>query len=408
MPKIAPLKTYSRRALPGTKHPSNGITEAATSKAAVPVLSQCSKIISLVESEPILPKLLKRSSIHNYFKPVSEISTPPLTSSDGASGNDDDGDISRRSSTPCSSPPPLFAEEKADDSGRMRKKRRLNVRGYLAPIENINDDHSSSTAELKSKTEKSKKKQKMKETQQSRLDLNAPMFIECKICKMQYNKTEKADRNAHNKFHDQFVNGKRSRRKGDADNVVFEEHVYVSGGVREGEKKREKHRLIVVDRGAGKEKRDYAREALEMSYADMDGVRFEDEELWSEIMLPGSASGKQQRVSRFKMFVYYVDDNIIGVLLAERITKAQAYRNGRVDEEEHKAVLGVERIWVRANQRGKGIASRMMDVTRDCFVDGMVVGKKDVAFSAPTEAGRKLARRYCEGVFEQSEFLMTL
>jgi hypothetical protein len=59
-----------------------------------------------------------------------------------------------------------------------------------------------------------------------------------------------------------------------------------------------------------------------------------------------------------------------------------------------RAVLGVRIVWVSAQQRRQGVASRLLDVARAHTVPGYVAARGQVAYSLPTAAGAALAAQY--------------
>ncbi|RUS18899.1 ESCO1/2 acetyl-transferase-domain-containing protein [Endogone sp. FLAS-F59071] len=58
------------------------------------------------------------------------------------------------------------------------------------------------------------------------------------------------------------------------------------------------------------------------------------------------------------------------------------------------AVCGISRIWVSRHQRGRGIATRLLEVVRTRFVFGCTLDRGAIAFSQPTGDGKKLAVAY--------------
>ncbi|KAI8476114.1 MAG: ESCO1/2 acetyl-transferase-domain-containing protein [Monoraphidium minutum] len=59
-----------------------------------------------------------------------------------------------------------------------------------------------------------------------------------------------------------------------------------------------------------------------------------------------------------------------------------------------RAALGVRMVWVSAEQRRKGVASRLLDAARANLVQCYVAPRAQVAFTHPTEAGAALAAAY--------------
>jgi N-acetyltransferase len=129
--------------------------------------------------------------------------------------------------------------------------------------------------------------------------------------------------------------------------------------------------------------------------------------LWGGVKIEGGDGGE-----RFRVLLYVVGKKCVGLCLAERIrrayrvvedearnggdgeTKSVAYRGSSisVSETPRPAILGISRVWVCADHRRQGIATRLLDCARENFIYGMKIEKGDVAFSQPTESGGALAR----------------
>ena len=58
------------------------------------------------------------------------------------------------------------------------------------------------------------------------------------------------------------------------------------------------------------------------------------------------------------------------------------------------APMGVERVWVVPAWRRRGVGRVMLDASRYSLLYGEVVQREDVAFSQPTEDGRRFAQAY--------------
>jgi N-acetyltransferase len=113
-----------------------------------------------------------------------------------------------------------------------------------------------------------------------------------------------------------------------------------------------------------------------------------------------AAEPRRLDLSVFTYFLYVDNQRIVGLLVTESITQAfvamdvagsAACSSGK----SHKAVLGVHLLWVHSQQRGKGIATRLLDVARDRLVFGYTsLPPHKVAFSSPTEGGQRFAKAY--------------
>uniref|UniRef100_A0A8D8CAS1 N-acetyltransferase eco n=1 Tax=Culex pipiens TaxID=7175 RepID=A0A8D8CAS1_CULPI len=101
---------------------------------------------------------------------------------------------------------------------------------------------------------------------------------------------------------------------------------------------------------------------------------------------------------------------ILGVCVAQPLQQANRLLTieglqGSIDcctMETYPARCGISRIWVSPIYRGNGIARTLLSVTRSHFVFGYHMSYDEVAFSAPTEAGKRLA----ESVTGRKDFLI--
>lgn len=60
---------------------------------------------------------------------------------------------------------------------------------------------------------------------------------------------------------------------------------------------------------------------------------------------------------------------------------------------------GVSRIWVSRNYRKQGIGTKLINALKQNFIVGCVLTNKDIALSAPTEAGKEFAIKYFQTPF---------
>lgn len=97
-----------------------------------------------------------------------------------------------------------------------------------------------------------------------------------------------------------------------------------------------------------------------------------------------------------------MNKQIVGCLVAE--PKTHAYKmlpnhnnNSKIDqctEETFPVKCGVSRLWVAMTHRNKGIGTCLMNAMRSNFMYGHILSTHEIAFSAPTEAGKKFASKY--------------
>lgn len=359
------MKTYSRRV-------NTSAEEPPTKKRRLEAPAKA--------EDPVLPKpQLKKSSIQNWFKPIPAPSSSPLPSSDAAEPN----------STPPSSPPldkpdsPVFS--------KPAKKRRLTTRPALQPIENA--------AIRPEKSEKSKEANT--KLSQMRLDLGQQVYEECSTCHYYYDRSDDTDRKAHDKFHSSHTNNIQPKTE-DPKVVLWQQSL-------DGKH----HSIRAISRTSPMALRDGFLDAFSATYQDMGGEGIDDLQLWSEIKDPHDSKGG--KVPRYKGYMYLIDRHPVCILLVERIKSAIYFPfKDDVELEEVKSEprddckMSVDRIWTRSSHRRKGYATRLVDIARESFISGLRLGKKDVAFTSTTQDGGRFAKAYCEGVFEGSEYLMTL
>ena len=112
-----------------------------------------------------------------------------------------------------------------------------------------------------------------------------------------------------------------------------------------------------------------------------------------------------KNLSKFYFFVSSISNRIVGFCLAEHVEKAHkiSYLNENAntftyDEKSasEPANCGINRIWVASNMRRHGIATRILDCVRVNFIYIYKLEPHQLAFSDPTEYGRKLAKSYCK------------
>jgi len=200
---------------------------------------------------------------------------------------------------------------------------------------------------------------------------------------MQYNTTLKEDQRNHDKHHDRLY-------------AKIQQPTTLKAGVKLMQKFVEDtiHEIRGIDHrvsGAHKKK---AYMALEVTSRDLEGVIPIPDELWSLITNPQNEKDPNQ-VPRYKLFLYLIDLQPVGVLLAERMgSKGDYYHSDPEFMKEGDIYMCVDRIWVREDMRRKGVASSLVTMARKNFVPGLSLSKMQFAFSHPTGMGREFADAY--------------
>jgi hypothetical protein len=221
---------------------------------------------------------------------------------------------------------------------------------------------------------------------QTQLDMGAPAIKACKGCGMHYNTTLDGDRRNHTKYHNGIVQAKQLQ----SDPYGVDLEVDYIGA--------DRHTIREYDYRIQDIHKDRAYKALQLASHDLGGIIPTADELWSLIANPQNKNDQNQ-VPRFKLYLYLINMDPVGLLLAERIAGGGDYYFGVFPSPSNKTVyMCVERIWVREDMRRKRVASRLVDKARTCFIRGLYCRKLEYAFSRPTELGRKFADSYVKSL----------
>ncbi|KAN0101562.1 ESCO1/2 acetyl-transferase domain containing protein [Hyaloscypha variabilis] len=218
---------------------------------------------------------------------------------------------------------------------------------------------------------------------QTQLDVGVPAITVCKECGMQYNTTLKEDQRNHEKYHDHLY-------------CKVNQPMAIAAGVNLMNKyvERQCHDIRRVDHRVSDNHKEKAYRALELTLRDLEGVIPTSDELWSLIKNPRNERDPNQ-VPRYMLFLYLIDLQPVGVLLAERVASGdEHYHSARELMKQGEVYMCVDRIWVREDMRRKGIASQLVTMARYHFVPGVSLSKMQFVFSHPTGMGREFADAY--------------
>ena len=188
--------------------------------------------------------------------------------------------------------------------------------------------------------------------------------------------------------------------------------------------------ITVIGRKDALALRNRASEVLKIVNTELAAVPIADEDLWSragntaftETPTEGKTTSKTAAmkpdkhgsplVDRFKMYLFIQGTKCVGACLAERIWEAYTVLDPSntpkpqskfpalqsssisINTVSNPAIMGVSRIWTSNQNRKQGIATKLLDTARSNFLYGLIVEKKTVAFSQPTESGGNLARKW--------------
>jgi hypothetical protein len=241
-------------------------------------------------------------------------------------------------------------------------------------------------------------------------------WIQCKECDKYYDPTSKKSKEWHEIQHKKRLHAKVTKKEISTD--ILAEWTIDD----------KKHRIVVVDRKQFIAVRSHAQAALGATTQNLGPILVDKMELWSEIPDPHSVHSTTARVPRFRVFIHYIDDEVVSVVLAERIREGRAYyasksthngvgqvygEGGYVKslvgmsfDTKYQVWVSIERIWVREGHRRMGYATKMVDLVRENFIRGMPLAKNQIAFSWPFENGVAFATEYCRGAFGDAPFLV--
>ncbi|KAJ8710207.1 hypothetical protein PYW07_009573 [Mythimna separata] len=125
------------------------------------------------------------------------------------------------------------------------------------------------------------------------------------------------------------------------------------------------------------------------------------EQLLARVVHPHLGYGNQlpkELIHTYTAYLYIEKKQIVGCLIVEPKVKAYKLIPGDPDccsVEDYPVKCGVSRIWTHINHRRVGIAARLLDCARASFLYGEALRASEIAFSAPTAAGKAFATKYC-------------
>ncbi|ESZ91493.1 hypothetical protein SBOR_8122 [Sclerotinia borealis F-4128] len=236
------------------------------------------------------------------------------------------------------------------------------------------------------------------------LDLGQSFHNKCPNCGMQYAINVANDQRLHDQFHNIFRMG----------GPIFKPK-YVNTQVWTKVINGEKHSIQAISNKESSPIRNLVESILEATLMDMDGTLPSSEHLWSMIPSPNDPKDLIP-VPRYKVFLYLIGARPIGILLAERIGKANAIMTMTTTETENitssislptlptntsqEAYMCIDRLWVHTDFRRQNIATSLANQAREKFIPGLIIDKKEVAISQPTSVGAEFAEKYFRGVLE--------
>ncbi|KAJ5469504.1 hypothetical protein N7539_009122 [Penicillium diatomitis] len=316
--------------------------------------------------------------------------------------------------TPPSSPPPRLTPPPANTRkptfAFLKRKLKENTGG--SPLTEVNSNSVRSTADPPKQQQRQnsthqpslptsqKTTPKPPALRQMQIDLGAEVRKTCATCGMEYIPSNSEDAALHKKFHEMNSTGVdlgKAFMRANASRWVYEATRFDEGYV------------VIVDRKATPSAKNQAKKVLEVVNKELSSPDIEDEVLWSQAEPPKHLHNEssEEKVDRYRVFLHMKDSRCVGLCLTERIWEARpVVRNDSergtdgssvsVKDELHPAIVGVSRIWTSGASRRKGIALDLLDCVVSNFIYGMEIPKDNIAFSQPTESGKRLAQRFFE------------
>ncbi|KAI9928020.1 N-acetyltransferase O1 (Establishment of cohesion protein 1) [Aspergillus wentii] len=333
------------------------------------------------------------------------LSSPSRRNSVVLSEDPHDDDLS----TPPSSPPPRLSPPPANTrkptfSFLKRKHSSTKEISNGTPLTEVNSNSVRSSADPpKKKTQQQQQRpQQQPVLKQMQIDLGHEVRKTCATCGMEYIPSNTEDAALHKKFHDMNSNGVdlgKAFMRANASRWVYEATRFDEGYV------------VIVDRKASPTAKNQAKKVLEVVSKELSSPEIEDDVLWSQTESPKHLDQNEsaEKIDRYKVFLHMKDSRCVGLCLTERIWESKPIQSpltGKdgteqsndssitVRDEIRPAIVGISRIWTSNSSRRKGIAMDLLDCIVSNFIYGMEIPKEQIAFSQPTESGKRLAQSF--------------
>ncbi|KAJ5710792.1 hypothetical protein N7488_004948 [Penicillium malachiteum] len=299
--------------------------------------------------------------------------------------------------TPPSSPPPRLTPPPANTrkpTFSFLKRKHKDVAG--SPLTEVNSNSVRSSVDPPKQQKTQPKPQAP--LRQMQIDLGNEVRKTCATCGMEYIPSNTEDAALHKKFHEMNSTGVdlgKAFMRANASRWVYEATRFDEGYV------------VIVDRKASPSAKNQAKKVLEVVNKELSSPEIEDEVLWGQTEPPKHLKhDNEEKVDRYRVFLHMKDSRCVGLCLTERIWESRpvipSESNGThnssvsVKDELHPAIVGVSRIWTSGASRRKGIALDLLDCVVSNFIYGMEISKAQIAFSQPTESGKRLASKFFE------------
>lgn len=338
----------------------------------------------------------------------------------------------RQTSTPPSSPPgfPWDRQHESPDASDAKPAipSAFSLLGKRKALDAISDN-----ARPAKKSATAKPAEARASLTQMHISIGQAVQKRCKTCGMEYVPSSAEDRKLHDKYHTQHTHGFDVGK----DFVTKAPAHLVFPGARQGDA------ICVVDCYAPHARKRKGQAVLELVQRELGAVHIPEDELWNSKSPVNTSTGK------YRMYLYIRDSKCIGLLLAQKVQRAhrvteptftqqcagdagnarmtaaaalkarqeaqakQLEQPLQLSREDFSAKVGISRIWTSPTYRRQDVAMTLLHTgledSRQCAErqemsadelrelrdhDEERLSKDSVAFSQPTAAGTRLARRW--------------
>jgi N-acetyltransferase len=319
--------------------------------------------------------------------------------------------------TPPSSPPPRLTPPPANTrkpTFAFLKRKHNKDAPAGSPLTEVNSNSVRSSSDVDAPKHKAAavaqqqqqqqpQQQKQPALRQMQIDLGNEVRKTCATCGMEYIPSNTEDAALHKKFHEMNSTGVdlgKAFMRANASRWVYEATRFDEGYV------------VIVDRKSSSSAKNQAKRVLEVVNKELSSPEIDDEILWSQAEPPkpkhAPDEGEEDKVDRYRVFLHMKDSRCVGLALTERIWESRPVVQGEMNgatvkdsavsvrDEVHPAIVGVSRIWTSGASRRKGIALDLLDCVVSNYIYGMEISKAEIAFSQPTESGKRLAHKFFE------------
>ncbi|CEP62211.1 Eco1p LALA0_S05e00144g [Lachancea lanzarotensis] len=232
----------------------------------------------------------------------------------------------------------------------------------------------------------------------------------CSECHMTFSSTSAEDAIVHDKYHSLHLYGRKW-----SNNWGEKIQEYSMGPIADqdtaGENRIKNSKFVPSPHGTAERVVQISKNRKSEVQATLEVLRIVNEELqaphnenyfWSHVAdSDNGCTVQREERSNGIAFVYVSESRAVGVITVEFLRLKE--KRGRWMVCDTSSIvpnvlpplkLGISRIWVCGRQRGRNIATRLLETARLHSIPGTVLAKWELAWSQPSESGAKLAKSY--------------